>query len=296
MRAAADGLVLWYERVLPALLPFSILSNILIYSNMLTHVTGWLTPLIRWLIPVSNEGAFVLFSGFLFGFPMGSKNCSELLKKKQISLPEAEVLFIITNNISPVFISSFIFHQQLKLPSLALPAIALLYLPPLLIGSLLLRHAKKKESRIAGSTSSATMDSMIQKKPASGSQINFKIIDDGIMNGFETLAKLGGYIMLFSMAASLIRQLPLPAFWQTLGIGITEIANGINEISGLSASLEERFLLAIGFTAFGGISSLAQTASMISGTALSMKKYILGKLLLTIVTLGCSYGYLTFFT
>ena len=39
--AAADGLVLWYERVLPSLLPFAILSNILIYSGF----TGYLVKL-----------------------------------------------------------------------------------------------------------------------------------------------------------------------------------------------------------------------------------------------------------
>ena len=48
--AAADGLVLWYERVLPSLLPFAILSNILIYSGF----TGYLVKLLytsqqKWL-------------------------------------------------------------------------------------------------------------------------------------------------------------------------------------------------------------------------------------------------------
>ncbi len=71
VRAAADGLVLWYEQVLPTLLPFAILSNVLIYSNYLQYVTRYTAPVIRRLFPVSENGAFVLFSGFLFGFPMG---------------------------------------------------------------------------------------------------------------------------------------------------------------------------------------------------------------------------------
>lgn len=125
--------------------------------------------------------------------------------------------------------------------------------------------------------------------------MNFKIIDAGIMNGFETLAKLGGYIMLFSMAASLIKQLPLPVLYQTIGIGATEITNGIREIGLLSANTADKFLLAMGFAAFGGISGLAQTASMVKGTGLSMKKYITGKLCLTAVTVCLSICYLKFF-
>ena len=294
MRAAADGLVLWYERVLPALLPFSILSNILIYSGMLTPIMRRLAFLVRILIPVSDAGAFVLFSGFLFGFPMGSKNCSELLKNGQISLAEAEILFIITNNIGPVFISGYIFHQQLQMPALTLPGIALLYLPPLLLGSLLLRRQKHREHGVKKVEFFAKGDGDKQKNPASGSQMNFKIIDAGIMNGFETLAKLGGYIMLFSMAASLIKQLPLPVLWQTVGIGATEITNGIREAS-LLPNPSDKFLLAMGFAAFGGISGLAQTASMVKGTGLSMKKYIVGKLFLTAVTVCLSICYLKFF-
>lgn len=266
VKAAAAGLILWYERVLPALLPFSILSNILISSHLLSSITGFLTPFIRFLIPVSREGAFVLFSGFFFGFPMGSKNCSELLKNNQISLAEAEILFIMSNNISPIFISGYIFGQQLNMPQKAAAGLAILYLPPLLLGTLALRRAKRKSASMVFAADSPKNNSLIQKKPASGSQINFKIIDAGIMNGFETLAKLGGYIMLFSIAASFLRQLPFPGLWQTLGIGITEITNGISELSGLSLPPQKRFLLAIGFTAFGGISGLAQTASMIKGT------------------------------
>ena len=103
--AAADGLVLWYERVLPSLLPFAILSNILIYSGFTGYLVKLLYPLLRLILPASRNGSFVLLSGFLFGFPMGSKNCAEMLKCRQLEYQEAEILFMVTNNISPVFIS-----------------------------------------------------------------------------------------------------------------------------------------------------------------------------------------------
>ena len=77
--AAADGLVLWYERVLPSLLPYAILSNILIYSGFTGYLVKLLYPLLRLILPASRNGSFVLLSGFLFGFPMGSKNCAEML-------------------------------------------------------------------------------------------------------------------------------------------------------------------------------------------------------------------------
>ena len=273
--AAGAGLVLWYERVLPALLPFAILSNLFIYSNYLHVLTRWIAPVLKRLFFVSESGAFVLFSGFLFGFPMGSKNCAELLHCGQMAKEEADVLFIITNNISPVFISSFIFYEQLKMPSLILPALLILYLPPLILGAFLLR---KNKTRSGG-------QEMIQKKPASGSQMNFKIIDAGIMNGFETLARLGGYIMLFSMIVSILNKLPIPDAAILVLTGITEITNGISQLSGSPADPAFKFLLAVGFTAFGGLSGIAQTSSMVKGTGLSMRKYCLVKSALTAITL-----------
>jgi len=73
---------------------------------------------------------------------MGSKNCAELLKADKIQPKEAEFLFYITNNISPVFIGSYILLQQLQLRGMFGISIFILYAPALILGMLLL-HRKK---------------------------------------------------------------------------------------------------------------------------------------------------------
>lgn len=306
IKAAADGLVLWYEKVLPTLLPFAILSNLLIYSNYLQYITRYLGPVIKVFLPVSENGAFVILSGFLFGFPMGSRNCAELLKDGKISKKEAEVLFIITNNISPVFISSYILHQQLALPELTMISLLILYLPPLLLGGVLLNASHIIPHQTAYGAHSADKSNhhflrgvgclptdnerSIQKRPASGSQMNFKIIDTGIMNGFETLTRLGGYIMLFSILAHMIQKLPLPMLLRLFLTGVTEITNGIWLLSGTPLDRAMRYVLAMSFTAFGGLSGIAQTSSMIKDTGLSLKKYSITKLILTAVSTLLAVG------
>lgn len=270
VNAAAKGLVLWFEQVLPSLLPFAILSNIIIASDILSSITKRLLPFIRKMIPVSDSGAFVLFSGFLFGFPMGSRNCAQLLLEDKMEKQEAEVLFIITNNMSPVFIQSYILGQCLQLPEYFGWSILLLYLPPLLLGRYLLRHNKGVGN--------------LHKKTASRSKINFQIVDAGIMNGFETLTKIGGYIMIFSILASCFIQFPIPEMLKTGCIGFIELTNGIHFLSSTSLSEETQYILAMMFTAFGGVSGIAQTSAMVKGTGLSMKKYVSLKLLLCLIT------------
>ena len=267
--AAADGLVLWYERVLPSLLPFAILSNILIYSGFTGYLVKLLYPLLRLILPASRNGSFVLLSGFLFGFPMGSKNCAEMLKCGQLEYQEAEILFMVTNNISPVFISSYILCQELHMPSLIPLSYLVIFLPPLIAGRLLFFFTEKKQSVSNHSTT--------YKKPASGSQINFKIIDAGIMNGFETLTRLGGYIMLFSMIASLLQKLPIPHILTLILTGMVEITNGIAMLPDSGLPKSTQYVLAVLYTAFGGLSGIAQT---IRDTPLSIKRYCIAKLLL----------------
>lgn len=275
VEAAAAGLVLWYDRVLPTLLPFAILSNLLITSGYVQYLNRITSPLIRLILPVSGNGAFVVLTGFLFGFPMGSKNCAVLLEQKKIERAEAEILFAVTNNISPVFISSYILRQQLSLPHLTLISYAALYLPPLLCGYFLLRRAGHfSDTKRSGTLHGSEM-------PASESKMNFKIIDAGIMNGFETLTRLGGYIMLFSMAASAVNRLPLPVAARTLLVGVTEITNGIGLLPLSGLPLRTQYLLAMVFTAFGGLSGIAQTSSMTKGSGLSLKRYCALKLICT---------------
>lgn len=278
VEAAADGLILWYEKILPSLLPFVILSNFLIQSSELSFCITWLHKFSKHILPTSTGGTFVLLTGFLFGFPMGSKNCAELLRNGQIDLAEANILFAITNNISPVFINSYILLQQLKQPSLFLGSLALIYGPPLIYGAFQLQALK----------SSSDGYLLSNKKTASRSKINFQIIDAGIMNGFETLCRIGGYIMLFSIIVSMIKHLPLPQYLQTFLVGTLEITNGIEFLTTTIASEKLRYIFAMTFTAFGGLCGIAQTASMIRNTGLSIVNYVKTKLLLTACTTALS--------
>ena len=185
---------------------------------------------------------------------------------------EADVLFIITNNISPVFVTSFILYTQLKLSHLSAVTLLILYFPALLLGSILLSaDARRTKGRTAFHA---------QKQPASGSQMNFKIIDTGIMDGFETLTRLGGYIMLFSMIASLLQKLPIPHILTLILTGMVEITNGIAMLPDSGLPKSTQYVLAVVYTAFGGLSGIAQTSSMIRDTPLSIKRYCIAKLLL----------------
>ena len=107
------------------------------------------------------------------------------------------------------------------------------------------------------------------------------------MNGFETITRLGGYIILFSIAAAMVH-----TFFHSLPViswllpGIMEITTGIHLIGLSTMPAMQKYVIILTLTTFGGVSSIAQTKGMLNGTPLSIKTYILGKTVQTVITLS----------
>lgn len=267
VKAAALGLDLWYEKMLPTLLPFSILSYLFIHSGILDGLTRALHRFIKHIFPVSSAGIYPLVAGLLFGFPMGSKITADLVKAGKMSWEEGQRLFCVCNNISPMFIASFLLNDSLGRPDLKVQTYLILYAPPLILYMLLNRNLDY-----------SLPDVVSPQKTEKTTSMSFQIIDAGIMNGFETLAKLGGYIIIFAILAQMALLLPIsnPAFTCIL-VGFTEITNGISYTARQGMDFQAAYPLMMAYTAFGGLSGFAQTASMVKECGFSMVPYFLLK-------------------
>ena len=271
VHAAAFGLELWYAKMLPTLLPFAILSYILIHSGILDSFVRRLHRVIRHIFPVSSAGIYPLAAGLLFGFPMGSKITAELVNSGKMTYKEGSRLYCVCNNISPMFVGSYILNDCLKRPDLSAVTYFILYVPPLILYALV-NHRECFPAE----------NEKTSKKPTS---INFQIIDAGIMNGFETLTKLGGYIMLFAILGQITTRIPVKDIrLSCLIIGFTEITNGIAFTAQNIGDFKLAYPLMMAYTAFGGLSGLAQTASMVKDTGFSLMSYLLTRIICSAIT------------
>lgn len=269
-QSVSNGLALWYRSILPTLLPFCIFSNIIVRSGIYDRVFAGLFPAVRRIYPIRAPLIYPLIAGFLFGFPLGSKICADLYDTGKITAKEAETVCCISNNFGPAFLYNYMIFGVFegKLPAALL--FAACYLPPLLIGRVQISRLKK------ASVSSVSENT----KTASRSQINMKIIDAGIMDGFTTMIKLAGYILLSALLADILKRIP----WNSelipcICIGAMEITNGLHHVSSLRADLPLRAALAVGMVNFGGISGFLQTNAMMKSTGIHMGHYVWFKLL-----------------
>ena len=204
-----------------------------------------------------------------------SKITADLVKKNKLSLEEADILFSIANNISPMFICGYILNSKLHCKELTIPFLIAVYGPPIFYGIVVSSLKSKKKQTLSKTPP--------EKKAVS--RINFDIIDTAIMNGFETMIKLGGYIIIFSIVISFVAILPgkLPILKGIMS-GLLEITNGVNNISAMNLSISKKTILLSVLVSFGGLSGIFQTSSMIKGTGLKIENYVVRKLLFAAMT------------
>lgn len=268
LAGATDGLLLWFQIVLPTLLPFFIFTNFLIHTNSIVYISYLCGPILQRLFCVSPNGSFAVLAGFLCGYPVGAKVTADLVKTNRISLSEGKYLLSFCNNTSPAFITSYIVIQNMKDESLLIPTLLILYLSPIFCSFLFRKfyHINRQAT-----TSSEKRDTQIH--------FCFEIFDNCIMNAFENITKVGGYIILFSILFSLGSFLPITSFLPFL-----EITNGVPYILKHTLDFETSYVLVLALASFGGVCAIAQTNAMLGDTKLSIVPYTIEKLITAVVT------------
>lgn len=279
---AGAGLLLWFNIVLPTLLPFIIISSLLIETGAAALISRLTGPLFSRLFGISAQGSFAVLTGFLCGYPMGGKVTADLVKRGDISPEEGRYLLSFCNNTSPAFIISYVVWQNLKDESLTIPAIVILTASPVLCSFLFRRyyhrggHLKEKSCAVP---------------PVSHTSAG--VLDGCIMNGFETITKVGGYIMLFSVLIALAGLIPFHSrALELIGLPSLEITNGISMLCRSHLEPGLCFVLAMGLTSFGGWCSVAQTRCMVQESGLPILPYTIEKLITAGVTSLFACGYI----
>ncbi len=318
LQYALTGLDLWFRKMIPSLLPFMILSGVMIRMKLTEKVALVLYPLAGPLYRIRKNVCYCMLLGFLCGFPMGAKVTADLYRQGMITHREAEYLLAFTNNIGPVYFCSFVLPLLGR--RLVLPYLFGMYGIPLLYG-LVLRYTafrdltRQEEGQLPGDTAplhttsrtlpfwkgvrkesspSADLHAASREGPAPIPQKGMRFsletlleqLDDTIFSSIRSILMLGGYMVLFN----LINLVP----HVLLGKPVPVLAP-LLEITGGLAMLQDALpLYSLLVLSFGGLSCIAQTYSCIKGTGLSLPSYVFHKCVLTV--LAAAYYLCWFFS
>lgn len=263
---AALGLRLWYEKMVPVLFPFMVLSGTLIRMGLVESLIRPIRPFFGKLFRISDPAVYTILMGFLCGFPMGARTTAELRNRQELSVSEGQFLLAFCNNFGPVYFLGFVLpllHRTLKLPYL----IGMYGIP--VIYGLFLRYTVYRMR---------LKDTSMVSQPVTKSSVRTSLpdaLDDAVNAAGLSILQLGGYMIIFN----LLNLLP------GLFLRQSHLLAPLLEITGGLQMLADHYpLYTLLLLPFGGVSCIAQTAGCIRNTGLSLKKYIIHKLVLTLLT------------
>lgn len=271
---ATQGLLLWYQVVLPTLLPFLILTGLIIKTNAFDVITTLIGPVICKVFGTSMQGSFSIIIGFMCGYPMGAKAIHDLYLERNITRNEAQYLLSFCNNISPMFFTSFLIYQVFNDPNILIPSALAIYGAPILLSFVTRRiYLKKIDSTCRIPTSTINH------------RFSIKMLDDCIIDGFTLITKIGCYIMIFSIILNLASFIDT-ARLTTLDmlLPLLEITNGISMIEQMDTlffHMKYRFIIFL--VTFGGLCAIAQTQCVLEDTDIKTFPYFIQKIITAII-------------
>lgn len=281
---AEDGLLLWFQIVFPTLFPFMLVSALMMAGGGLSVISGLFGNVLGRIFATSGNGAFAVLTGFLCGYPMGAKVTADLLRSGRITRNESCYLLSFCNNTSPAFIMNFIIWKTLGRDELTVPSLLILFGVPVLLSFLFRRFYLHGEKRFR---------SPEKNNGRAGNTLDFAAFDSCMMDSFEGIVKVGGYIISFSILIALLGEFSDIAFFKAV-LPSLEITNGIVMLHEGIADPALSYPLIMGLTSFGGFCSVAQTNCMLRGTGISIFPYIAQKLAASLAASSLAYLYLYF--
>lgn len=269
--AVQNAISLFFEKVFPSLFPFFIAADLLSHTNIINILNTILSPIMKPLFNVSGKGAFPFIMGIISGYPTGAKIVSDFRKNNICTKVECERLLAYTNNSGPLFIIGTVGSSLFLSTEIGILLLITHIFGTLTVG-VIFRFYKNNYYRNENIVDELDID-------------NFSsILTESIFNSFKTTGMIFGFIIMFSIINNILLTSGILKLFPSAIIGsilsTCEITNGINYISMIkSSNLTIQLILTSFFLGFGGISVLMQVYSIISKTDLSIKPYILGKLL-----------------
>ncbi len=288
------GLTLWWERMIPALFPFMMMSQLLICFDLIPVFLMLFRPILKILYRLPDAGLYSILIGFLCGFPMGAKTVADLQHRGQLSLSMAQTLLNFCNQIGPVYFISFAYPILHRIcPAFPLPAALMgMYGIPLCFGI-------KEVFLLNQSLSSQTSCALSAAESTTGFPAVTKPDFDAIVTGNLTaISRLAGYMMFFPVFLVALECFPQALqhtrsflYLKSLFYLLLEITGGLSFLSGLlqdgkaAITLPPAILVVfcMGALQFGGLSCLFQTKSMIRGTSLSLGSYLKARIKMTLL-------------
>lgn len=294
---ARQGLELWATVLVPSLLPFFIISDILFKIGIVQMFGVLLEPIMRPLFNLPGAASFVVAMGFTSGFPMGAVLTKRLCAEKQCTISEGERLVAFTNNASPLFILVAVAVGMFHHPFLGVILAISHYLSNNIIGIVLglcspRPTPQRKDPSPLGQRCRRTLMEAQKNCPPCG-----QLMSEAVKTGINNICLIGGFVVIFAIIVNLLKTTsllticayPCKLFLFVTGLaeelatalatGFWEMTLGLNSVSLAEVTIRDQAIIASMLLGWSGLSIQAQVTGVLAGSGISPRLYYQSRIL-----------------
>lgn len=262
--------MLWYKNVVPILLPFMLISSLVV--ERISTGRNRRTALFS-----------TIFLGVLCGYPIGARVTDEYVTSGMYEKKTGNMILPLCNNSSPMFISGYIVSRILKNKISFFTAMLIIYVPYVFVTLICLLISTSKISK-SGKNKKTNLNKEKSREASSGTKLNLhntRKTNDAMLNSIIQITYVGIYIMMCSIIMQFILKINfIPYDFKIYLSSVVEITRGTDMVyKYLLISEKTKTALLLALTSFGGVSAILQTNKVIANSRLSIIRYIFMKVL-----------------
>lgn len=288
---AGAALSLWFDTVVPTLLPFFIGAGILTKTGVIKLFGAFFEPIMRKIFSLPGESAYVFMASAISGYPMGAKICADMYKEKKIDEAVAKRTIYLTSTGGPLYILGTVACGMLGAKSSGIYILGSHYIGAvaagILTGLLYVRPVILKTGYLARIKNAFNMlaDEARGQKSIGG------IIEKAVTEAVTTMLLIAGMMVVFNVAVGVLEKTGvinfLCAMLKHIGIndgisrpvltGAVELTAGCSASAQAAADISIKIPVMAFIISFGGFCVHAQTHAVASTAGLKLKHFFLAK-------------------
>lgn len=283
---AGKAAAMCIELILPSLFPFLVLSNLVIGMGYARALGKACAPVMRRLFNLSGACAGPFLMGIIGGYPIGAKSAVALYESGQCTQSECERMLSFCNNSGPAFILGVVGSGIFSSSKAGILLYAAHVLASVTVGILFRSYKKGENTTAAG------------HKPVLYEQPHFaSVFTSSVTRALASVGNISAFVIFFAVATDLLFSSGILSAavrgiaWllspleitqssiERIAIGFLEMTSGLSGLSGAAGNVGTQLSMAAFILGWAGISVHCQVLSFLDSGGLSLKPYILGKLM-----------------
>lgn len=281
MASTLQGLVVWANKVVPALFPFFVLTKLLTAIDTPFSVFDGFTQKL-FNAPKYSGNIFCL--SILSGYPVGAMLISDHYKKNAITQTQAQKMFSFCSTSGPIFIVGTVGIGMFRDANVGY-ILLICHIIGAILNGIIFRNKEVQTNEIR-----------VQSADIS--------LYDNMYNSILSILFVGGYIAVSFVLVDMLYALQIipfianaishiftfinPQVAEAVLSGIIEITRGCLELAGLNLSTKMQVILAGGIISFSGLCIFLQSLTFLNKIKIKKRTMLLYKFCQSLLTVGIS--------